>query len=145
MGKFQISRSTYRRFLIVALWLIAAHSIGFGLALIVMPGSFIEYFGFTLPEKFFAVQGGVFHLIISFAYITAALDPEGSRKMVFLAVFTKFSATVFLFGYYLFEKSIPMVLMSGILDFLMGLTILILYLGFSGKTGVTREGPDIPL
>ena len=36
------------------LWLIAIHSICFGLALIVFPAGWIEIFGFQLQEKFFA-------------------------------------------------------------------------------------------
>ena len=109
------------------LWLIAIHSICFGLALIIFPVSFIELFGFRLLEKFFADQGGVFHLIISAVYIMAARNPENSGKFVFLACFTKFSAAVFLISYFLFDTHILMVLFSGFMDFLMGLGILISY------------------
>jgi len=143
MGTLQLSRGGYRKLLVIALWLIAAHSIGFGIALIVLPCNLIGLFGFTLSEKFFAVQGGVFHLIISYAYITAALDPEGSKRMIVLAVFTKFSATIFLFTYFLVEKPIPMVLVSGVLDFLMGLVILLLYLAFSGQLWRIKAKPDL--
>jgi hypothetical protein len=117
----------YRKILQWVLWLIACHSIGFGLALIILPIDIIEIFGFTLAEKFFAVQGGVFHLIISAAYIMAARDPENSSKLIFLSCFTKFSATVFLFLYYIFEKHIFMVLTAGVADLLMGLAILLSY------------------
>ena len=115
------------------LGLVAAHSIGFGVALIVLPADIIGIFGFTLSEKFFAVQGGLFHLIISYAYIASALDPEGSEKMVTLSVFAKFAATIFLVAYYFFEKPIIIVLLSGMLDFFMGLAILMAYLAFRGK------------
>lgn len=119
-----------RRIFILLLWLIAIHSICFGIALIILPCNIIELFGFTISEKFFAIQGGVFHLIISYAYITAAMDPEHSRGMIILSIITKFSATVFLLGFYFFGKPIIMVLFSGIIDFLMGLAILLTYLVF---------------
>lgn len=121
-----------RRLLVLVLWLIAAHSIGFGVSLIVLPCHIIELFGFTISEKFFAVQGGVFHLIISYAYISAALDPERSKPMIILSCITKFSATIFLFGYYWIVKPITMVLLAGIMDGLMGLSVLLLYLIFTG-------------
>lgn len=109
------------------LWLIAIHSICFGLALIIFPSGWISFFGFQLQEKFFADQGGVFHLIISLAYIMAALSPENSRKLIILSCVTKFTAALFLFSYFLFDKPIFMVLVSGIGDLLMGLAILFSY------------------
>jgi len=117
----------YRLIMQWILWLIAVHSICFGLALIIFPAGWIEFFGFQLQEKFFADQGGVFHLIISLAYIMAALDPENSKKFVILSCVTKFTAAVFLFSYYLFDRQIFMVLISGFGDLLMGLAILISY------------------
>ena len=127
----------YRIMLQWVLWLVAIHSICFGLALIIMPINIIEIFGFRLYEKFFAVQGGVFHLIISAVYIMAARKPEGSDRLIFLSCFTKFSATIFLFSYFIFEKQIFMVLVAAVGDFLMGLAILfsyILYLKFCKKS-----------
>jgi len=112
------------------LWLIAIHSICFGLALIIFPSAWIEYFGFQLSEKFFADQGGVFHLIISLAYIMAALAPESSKRFIILSCVTKFTAAVFLFSYFLFDRPIIMVFLSGIGDLLMGLAILFTYLYF---------------
>ena len=83
------------------LWLIAAHSIGFGISLIVLPISVIEYFGFHLgTEKFFAVQGGVFHIVLSMAYIMAAMDLPRSSKLIALSCSAKFMATIFLLSYY---------------------------------------------
>ncbi len=109
------------------LWLIAIHSICFGFILIVFPPLWIEYFGFQLREKFFADQGGVFHLIISLAYIMAALSPETSKKLIILSCVTKFTASVFLFSYFLFDRPIIMVLLSGVADLMMGLAILASY------------------
>jgi len=127
------SKTTSRTMLIWALWMIALHSIGFGLALIIFPCSVIEFFGFTISQKFFATQGGVFHLIISYAYIRAALNPEHSKDLIILSCITKFSATLFLFSYYLFGTQIITVLLSGFVDFLMGSTLLILFLLFRNR------------
>ncbi len=110
--------------------LIALHSIGFGLSLIIFPCSVLQFFGFEITQKFFATQGGVFHLIISYAYLRAAQKPEQSRDLITLACITKFAATLFLISYFFFGTAIPMVFISGILDFLMGVAILYVYLLF---------------
>ncbi len=110
------------------LWLVAIHSICFGISLIVLPIPVIEFFGFQLEEKFFAVQGGVFHIVVSMAYIMAALDLEHSGKLIAISCTAKFMATIFLLSYFFFVKHIFMIIFSGFIDFLMGLTILVLYL-----------------
>ena len=117
----------YRRLFQWILWLIAIHSFCFGLALIIFPCEWVEFFGFQLQEKFFADQGGVFHLIISLVYIMAARCPENSKPFVIIACVTKMTAAVFLLSYFTFERQIAMVLLSGIMDFSMGLAILLSY------------------
>jgi len=119
------------------LWLIALHSIGFGIALVVLPVPVIEFFGFQLAEKFFAVQGGIFHIVVSLAYIMAALDLENSKKLIILSCTAKFMATLFLLSYYFFVSHIFMVIFSGLADFLMGLAILLTYLLYQ-KTKATN-------
>jgi hypothetical protein len=110
------------------LWLVAIHSICFGISLIVLPISVIEFFGFQLEEKFFAVQGGIFHIVVSVVYIMAALDLKNSGKLIAISCTAKFMATIFLLSYFFFVKNIFMIIFSGFADFLMGLTILVLYL-----------------
>jgi len=124
-----------KRLLIWTLWLIALHSIGFGLALIIFPCSVLEFFGFTISQKFFATQGGVFHLIISYVYIKAALNLDRSKDLIFLACLTKFAAAVFLFSYFIFGTRIVWVLLSGFIDLLMGVVILILYYMYRKSSG----------
>lgn len=131
MGRFQ-----YDLLLKWALWLIAIHSICFGISLVVLPIPVIEFFGFRLAEKFFADQGGVFHLIVAVAYIWAALDLANSFKLIVLAVVTKFTAALFLVCYFLFIGHIFMVFFSGIIDFLMGLVILLLYLKYKKQASL---------
>jgi hypothetical protein len=118
----------YELFLKWILWLVALHSFCFGVSLIVLPINVIEFFGFQLEEKFFAVQGGVFHIVVSIVYVMAALDLKNSVKMIILACTAKFMATLFLLSYYFFVRHIFMVIFSGFADFLMGLAILVLYL-----------------
>jgi len=110
------------------LWLVAIHSICFGISLIILPVPVIEFFGFRLTEKFFADQGGVFHLVVAVAYIWAALDLENSFKLIVLSCTAKFVATIFLLSYFFFVDPKLMVIFSGIADFLMGFTILVLYI-----------------
>jgi len=110
------------------LWLVAIHSICFGISLVILPIRFIEFFGFHLTEKFFADQGGVFHLIVAVAYIWAALDLENSFKLIVLSCTAKFVATVFLLSYFFFVDQKWMVIFSGLADFLMGFAILVLYI-----------------
>ena len=110
------------------LWLVAIHSIGFGISLIVLPISVIEFFGFKLAEKFFAVQGGVFHIVVSLVYIMAALDLRKACRMIIISCTAKFMATLFLISYFLFVRPIFMIAFSGIVDFLMGIAILTLYI-----------------
>ena len=133
----KIPEYNYGKILQWFLWLIALHSIGFGIALVVLPIPVIEYFGFQLAEKFFAVQGGVFHIVVSLVYIMAALDLDNSKKLIILSCTAKFMATLFLLSYYFFVSHIFMVIFSGIADFLMGLAILLTYLLYQ-KTKATN-------
>jgi hypothetical protein len=110
------------------LWLVAIHSICFGISLVILPIPVIELFGFHLTEKFFADQGGVFHLVVAVAYIWAAIDLKNSFKMIVLSCTAKYVATVFLLSYFFFVDHKFMVIFSGIADFLMGFTIMILYI-----------------
>ena len=126
----KVTDYNFRKILQWFLWLIAIHSIGFGIALVVLPIPVIEFFGFQLEEKFFAVQGGVFHIVVSLAYIMAALDLDHAKKLIVLSCTAKFMATLFLLTYYFFVSHIFMVIFSGIADFLMGLAILFTYLMF---------------
>ena len=135
----KISQVNYALLLKWILWLVAIHSIGFGISLIVLPIPVIEFFGFHLEEKFFAVQGGIFHIVVSLAYIMAAQDLENANKLIILSCTAKFMATIFLLSYFFFVNHIFMVIFSGFADFLMGLIILLLYLSYKRINSVTYE------
>lgn len=107
----------FRIFLI----LVAIHSFCVGLGLIVIPLKFFGFFGFEEYQgAFFKIQGGVFHLVMCGVYIPAALDPLKNRILVRFAIFAKFTATLFLLTYALLHEMVWMVLLSGIMDFVMG-------------------------
>jgi hypothetical protein len=119
--------SDHSRMLSLFLLLVAIHSIVVGICLIVSPVSFIEFLGFPMKEKFYAVQGGVFHLVVSVAYLMAARDIRAGRSLVIYSFTAKFMATVFLFTYYFAVNPILLVLLSGIGDMVMGVVIYLLY------------------
>jgi hypothetical protein len=132
-----MKRPRYDLILKWILWLVAIHSICFGISLVILPIPVIELFGFHLTEKFFADQGGVFHLVVAVAYIWAAIDLKNSFKMIVLSCTAKYVATVFLLSYFFFVDHKFMVIFSGIADFLMGFTIMILYILYRNQS---KEG-----
>ena len=114
------------------LWLVATHSLLVGFSLILMPASVMPFFGFeSYAEKFFPVQGGVFHLVMAVAYALAAIDTERFSGLIILAIVAKFMATVFLLIYYFMVDKIWTVLSSAIGDSLMGIAILLAFLYYS--------------
>ena len=110
------------------LWLVAVHSILMGLALIFQPAILMEWSGFKSGyERFFPAQGGVFHLLMAVAYLLGATD---SRKYHFLIVFSvivKAVATVFLIVYCITVEFKWIILVSGIGDGVMGMSIFIAF------------------
>jgi hypothetical protein len=112
----------------VLLWLIALHSFFVGFVLVIIPVSALEYFGYYgYQGDFFKVQGGVFHIVMSLVYLLAAMDLSKNRILIYLAIIAKFTATVFLFSYYLFVERIWMVAASGAADMVMGVLVLWLF------------------
>ena len=116
------------RFLILFLWLVAAHSFIVGFFLIVFPPELLNRFGFEVTEKFFPTQAGVFHLVMAAIYIFAIRRIRRCIDLVQLSIFIKFLAAIFLFSYYFFKESIGLVILSGAGDLLMGIILLILFI-----------------
>jgi hypothetical protein len=122
------TKNSYQRILEIFLWLVALHSFLVGITLMVTPASVFIYFGYApINEKFFPVQGGVFHIVLSIAYLMAARDVIGQGRMVMLTISAKIVATVFLFTYYFLIAQIWIVLVSGLVDGIMGITVWYLY------------------
>jgi len=123
-----MAQTDYKEYLAYFLYLIGIHSIAVGFGLIFFPPSFLEIFGFTdYKESFFQAQGGVFHIAMSVAYIIAGRDVLNSARLVQFIIIVKFLAFSFLIIYYFFVMSAWLILISGIVDGLMGLIVLVLF------------------
>jgi hypothetical protein len=120
-----------RRRLIVLMWLVALHSFLVGIGLIVLKPTAMPFFGLQpFVEKFFPVQGGVFHLIMCLIYLLGAVNPERFDNLIILAIIAKFMAAAFLILYYILGSQVWMVVLSAVADGLMGLVILLAYRSF---------------
>ena len=114
--------------LFVLLWLIAVHSYIIAFALIFSSSELITNLGFKLiNERFFPAQAGVFHIVMGVCYSLAAVKLEKFNGLIVLSINAKFIATVFLFSYYIIVDQILAVLLSGIVDCLMGSAIFLAY------------------
>ena len=110
------------------MWLVAIHSFSTGIGLIFLPAELFEKLGYNMiSERFFAVQGGVFHMVMCIGYLMAATGREKYEGVVYLSIMAKLFATLFLLTYSFFIVWIWVVILSGIFDFLMGVIIYILY------------------
>lgn len=115
------------RIISLFLWLVGIHSFVAGVLLIILPPDLLAFFGFEIVEKFFSTQGGVFHIVMCFAYIPAALRPRDSSQLIYFSIAAKLTATVFLVSYFFLKNPIWIVLISGLGDFLMGIILFYLY------------------
>jgi hypothetical protein len=118
----------YNRVLSIFLWLVSLHSFLVGIGLITMPGLLMESLGYGIcNERFFRCQGGVFHIAMAVGYAMAAYNSKRFECLVLFSIIVKFIATIFLFSYYIFIKPLPVIILSGVSDFIMGIVILFLY------------------
>ena len=123
--------NNHKSYLRILLWLVALHSFCVGLGLMFMPVSWFDLFGFTEPTvRFFAAQGGIFHIVMSVAYALGAYDLIKNKQLIIFSIIAKFIATVFLTSYFFFIESAWMIVLSGVGDFLMGIVILYLYIQY---------------
>jgi len=119
-----ITSHTLRLFLL----LITVHTFGVGVVLIIAGNDIMTMFGFVeLQSRFFQMQGGVFHIVVTYAYWLAYRDPVRFEHLVIFIIFVKAVAAIFLFSYYFFIEQVIMVLLSGIVDAGMGIILYILY------------------
>jgi len=118
----------YSKALAIFLWSIAFHSFAVGLGLIFMPYRFLEPLGYaSCAERFFSAQGGIFHIVMAIGYAMAAVKSQEFECLVIFSIVVKLAAALFLFTYALLIKNLPVILLSGIFDFLMGIVLLFLY------------------
>jgi len=113
----------------LTLHLIAVHSFVVGVALIALPFGVLSWFGFTVdPYRFFSTQGGVFHIVMSIAYLLAAREPLLEKSLLIFIIAAKWIALVFLSLYFLFVEMVPVIALSAVGDGLMGLVVLLFFL-----------------
>jgi hypothetical protein len=113
------------------LWLIALHSFSVGIGLILFPPSYLEFFGFSnYRYSFFQAQGGIFHLVMSVAYVMAIKYMDRSPGLIIFSISAKFIATAFLLIYYLFMENSWMIIMSAFGDAAMAIILYVLYKRF---------------
>jgi len=118
-----------KKFFRLFLYGLTLHSFLVGICLISLPSQMMQLFGFNpQQEYFFRAQGGVFHIIMSLLYITAAKNPLKLTELVKLIIAVKLLAMIFLFGYFIFIDSIITVLLSGIADGAMGIGVLLFFM-----------------
>jgi hypothetical protein len=125
-----------KRRLFILLWLIAIHSFIVGLILMAAPAEVFQFFGFSDMPGFFSVQAGVFHLVMVVAYMMCAYTLTRELKMIWFCVSAKFIATVYLLIYYFLAESVWVLLVSGILDFLMGLLLWMAFVHYKNSEHV---------
>ncbi|MEJ2545359.1 MAG: hypothetical protein P8Y99_14925 [Calditrichaceae bacterium] len=109
--------------------LVALHSFVVGINLISFPSEWMQQFGFNaITENFFKVQGGIFHVVMTIAYLLGAWKPVEHRIMIIFAIIAKFLATIFLITYFFISGSTIVILLSAISDFTMAIILLFLNL-----------------
>ena len=109
------------------LYLIALHSFVVGLLLILLGSDAMICFGFDQEKTFFQTQGGIFHIVMVVAYLMAAIRTKENKGLLFFIITAKFLAFTYLILYSFLVESILILLLSGILDGLMGVFVLYLY------------------
>ena len=124
----------------LVLYLIALHSFCVGIALIVLPFGILSWFGFTVdPYRFFSTQGGVFHVVMTIAYLLAARNPVNERSLLIFIIIAKWIAFFFLGFYFLFSEMVPVIALSAISDGLMGLIVMMFFLELYTEEEKTGE------
>ncbi len=110
------------------MYLVALHSFIAGIGLMFLPSDLFTKLGYSaISERFFTVQGGVFHIVMCIGYLMVAFRREKYEGVIYFSVTAKFIATFFLITYSIFIDWIWVVFLSGIFDFLIGLVIILLY------------------
>ena len=123
--------SDARKRLVTLLTLVGLHSYAVGLGLILMPVTALPFFGLEVAtEKFFPVQGGVFHVVMGTAYILSGIGIDRFRGLILLTILAKCTATGFLCIYYAFFDRAWIVLASAAGDGLMAAAILLAFVAY---------------
>jgi len=135
-----------RKRLIFLLYFIAAHSFFVGICLVFIPIEYFDLLGFQgYADKFFKVQGGTFHIVMSFVYLSAAFELDRSAGLLASTILAKALAAVMLFSYYFFVEPIWMVLVSGVTDGALGVLVAIAYYRYRNHDRGAPQSASPPL
>jgi hypothetical protein len=105
--------------------LIALHTYGIGVALLVLPEWALRFGGWeTIPPLFFPRQAGVFHLVLGTGYLAEYLR----LRSVWLMLIAKACGSFFLLAATLLATVPWFVTFAGVVDGLMGLAVLVAHL-----------------
>ncbi len=127
----------YRKRVFFLLWVLALHSLGVAAGLIFLPTKHLHIFGFlNYSGHFFQTQSGIFHIVMSIAYLLAAYQMERSPGLVHFSIAAKTIGTVFLFITYTFFLQSIMVLFSAVVDGIMALTLFLVYRTYRLETNL---------
>ena len=108
--------------------LIALHTYGIGVGLLVMPEWSLRLGGWqTIPPLFFPRQAGVFHLVLGTGYLVEYLR----LRSVSLLLTAKACGSVFLLAATVLATVPWFVTFAGVVDGLMGLAVLVMRLEIS--------------
>lgn len=124
----------------ILLWLMAIHSFFFALGLIFLPTKFLPFFGFLgYSGRFFQMQSGVFHIVMSVAYLLGAYQMDRSPGLIIFSIYAKTIATVFLVCVFIFSETSWMILLSAFGDGMMALLLFFFYRLFANQTNITNN------
>jgi hypothetical protein len=105
--------------------LIALHTYGIGVTLLALPEWSLRFGGWeTIPPLFFPRQAGVFHLVLGTGYLAEYFR----LRSVWLLLMAKACGSVFLLAATLLATVPWFVTFAGVVDGLMGLTVLVVHL-----------------
>jgi hypothetical protein len=105
--------------------LIALHTYGIGVALLMLPEWALRFGGWeTIPPLFFPRQAGVFHLVLGTGYLAEYLR----WRSVWLMLIAKACGSIFLLAATLLATVPWFVTFAGVVDGLMGLAVLVAHL-----------------
>ena len=92
--------------------------------------SVFKSIGFPYHGDFFAVQGGVFYIILSVAYFMTGSNLKTQNLLVWFCIASKFMLAVFFIMYFLIYEQIWMILIFGGVDLILGMLLIQFYSRF---------------
>ena len=102
------------------LWLSATLSFVIGILLTSGTTTIFNFMGFPYHGGFFAVQAGVFYIILSIAFVMTGSNLNKQNLLVWFCIGSKFMLAVFFFMYFLMYEQIRIVLAFGGLELILG-------------------------